>query len=463
MRYLLFLPVLLVLSGCSYLPDWLGSDDEKHLEGKRISVLPDRQVLVADPALRNSIISVPAPQNNGAWYQGQAVSEDGANIVRHVALKGNLKKRQSYTDASAPDDDVRLTSAPVVVGDIFVLLDGQGQLSAHHVTKLHKEIWQVDLRQLAIDAQPAIERDSHWPHLFSSTKEEDFIGGNVSFVEGRVIATTGNGHVFAFDLVSGKLLWHRAMGMSIQSVPSGRNGTVYFVSSDNQLYALSLKDGVTQWTHSGIPQQTKILGAPAPVPLSDIVLVPYSSGELVALKQVNGFKLWEENLDTDSHVGALGFRFSDITAAPVVYDGQVIASAEGHLVALDVRTGNRLWLLPITLSSTPWLVGEWLFGVTNQEELVAIHTTDGKIRWVTPLPQYATPDSKKDRVHWSGPVLANGQLIVVGSKGQLKTFGFENGEAKTTREVPDDILLPPITAGGKLFLLNNDADLTVLE
>ena len=224
-----------------------------------------------------------------------------------------------------------------------------------------------------------------------------------------------------------------------------------------------MKDGTTQWTNNGIPQQTKILGAPAPLPLSEQVLVPYSSGELVALKQVNGYKLWEENLDTDAHIGALGFRFSDIMAAPVASAGQVFISAEGHLVALDVRTGNRLWQLPITLSSTPWVAGEWLFGLTNQQELIAVHVTDGKIRWVSALPQFVKPEEKKERISWSGPILANEQLIVVGSKGQLKTFGFQNGEAKTTQEIPDNVLLPPIVAGGKLFLLSNDAELVVVE
>ena len=461
MRYLVLLPILL-LSSCSYLPDWMGSSDEKHLEGKRFSILPDRQVLAADPALKDVPISIPAPTYNGAWYQGQAISDDGLSIVHHISLRGNLTKQESFSDAAAPDEDVRLTSMPIVVGNLLILLDGQGQLSALSLADLDKRIWNVDLQKLTTEERSISGRESRLAHIFTSSKE-DFIGGNISFVEGYVIATTGNGHVFAFEVATGKLVWQRAMGISIQSVPSGRNGNIYFVTSDNQLYALALKDGTTQWTNNGIPQQTKILGAPAPLPLSEQVLVPYSSGELVALKQVNGYKLWEENLDTDAHIGALGFRFSDIMAAPVASAGQVFISAEGHLVALDVRTGNRLWQLPITLSSTPWVAGEWLFGLTNQQELIAVHVTDGKIRWVSALPQFVKPEEKKERISWSGPILANEQLIVVGSKGQLKTFGFQNGEAKTTQEIPDNVLLPPIVAGGKLFLLSNDAELVVVE
>lgn len=458
-----FAPLLLlsVLAGCSVLPEWWGAESETKLEGNRIAILPERTILTADPSTQSREVTIPAARNNGAWYQEQAIAEDGVSILRHLALKGDLSSQEKYTDTSAPDDDVRLSSNPVVVGDIIVLLDGQGVLTARKTTAIDDIIWSANIKKLSRQSRSESGREVTWMTL--AGKKDDFLGGNISFVEGYIIATTGNGNVFAFDIASGAKLWQRSMGIAIQSAPSGRNGTVYFVTADNQLYALSLKDGKTIWSHNGIPQQTKILGAPAPVPLSELVIVPYSSGELVALKQSNGFKLWEENLAANTRSGAIGFRFSDILAAPVAFAGRVFVSAENRLIALDVMTGNRLWDLPITLTSTPWVAGEWLFGVTNQSELVAIHTGDGKIRWVSPLPQFADSDNKKDRIRWSGPVLASEKLIIVGSKGELKTFNFQNGDPVMTLEISSNIELPPVVANGVVYLLNNEADLTTLE
>ena len=456
---LILLPLL--ISGCSMLPDWWGADDETKLEGTRVAILPEREVLAADISMKDREVTIPEPRNNGAWYQELAVAEDGVSIVRHLSLTGDLSKHDTYTDASAPDEDIRLTSSPVIVGDVLVLLDGQGELTARKTTDLGSIIWSANLKKLSRQSRSASGREVTW--LTLAGKKDDFLGGNISFVEGYIIAAMGNGTVFAFDLATGKQLWQRAMGIAIQSTPSGRNGTVYFVTTDNQLYALSLKDGKTIWSHNGIPQQTKILGAPAPVPLSELVIVPYSSGELVALKQANGFKIWEENLDTNSRSGALGYRFSDIMAAPVAYAGRVFASAEGHLIALDVMTGNRLWDVPVTLASTPWVAGEWLFGITNQSELVAIHTGEGKVRWVTPLPQFADPEKKKKPIRWSGPVLAAEKLVIAGSNGELKTFDYKTGAALATHDTIKNIQLSPAVANGKIYLLNNDADLDVVE
>lgn len=461
LKRLALLAALFALSACSVLPSWMGADTEDTLKGERLSVLPDRKVLIADAALHEVAVQIPEPRLNTAWIQGQAVAEDGTSILRNAKLNGDLSKTAKISDGDAPDEDVRLTSGPIIVGDIVVMLDGQGRLFAYKLDKLNDPMWKLDLLHLAAKEKSASGEESRWASWFAS--KEDFIGGNIAFVEGAVIVATGDGHIFAVELVSGTVMWQRTMDVSIQSAPSGKHGTVYFVTSDNALYALSLKDGTTQWTHNGVPEQTKILGAPAPVPLTDMVIVPYSSGEIVALKQVNGLKLWEESLQSNRRFGALGFQFSDIMATPVAYAGRVFASAQGHLVALDVMNGNTLWDVPVTLSSTPWVAGEWLFGITTQDELVAIQVAQGQIKWVVPLPQYADPEDKKKRIRWSGPVLAEGKLILVGSHGELREFAADSGDALKTHEVGDNILLPPAVAQGKLFLFNNDADLSILE
>lgn len=449
----------LLLAGCSALPDWIGAEEETKLEGKRFTILPEQAELAIDPATRNRTMSLPAPQANGAWYNEQAIAEDGGSILRNVALKGSLQREQGVASGNAPADDAQLTSAPLIIGNVLLMLDGKGLLTARALPDAEKTLWQVDLARLAVPGVSASGKEAGWQSWLAS--REDFIGGNLGFVEGSILATTHSGHVFAFNLEDGKLQWHRAMGVTIQSAPSGRNGSVYFVTGENQLYALSLKTGETLWTHNGIPQQTKILGAPAPVVLSELVLVPYSSGEVVALKQVNGLKLWEENINPPL-AGALAFRFSDIQAAPVAVAGRLFVSSEGQLVAIDTLTGNRFWQLPLTLTSTPWAAGEWLFALTAQAELVAVHGGEGRIRWRTELPAYAD-EKKKEHIRWSGPVLAEGALVVVGSNGELRRFNPDTGALETTLEISEGVKLPPVIGAGKLWLLTDDATLRVVE
>lgn len=459
LKYLLLVTLPLVAS-CSYMPDWMGEENEAPLTGERLSILPERYVLAADPALKDTAIELPEPKLNGAWYQGQAIAEDGTSILRHVQLNGDLNKQNKISDPASPDENVRLTSQPIIIGNLLALLDGEGIVSARRLDKLDDTAWKVNLNKLAVESASASGRESRLASWFSGP--EDFIGGNIAFVEGVIIATTGNGHVFALELETGKMLWHRALQVAIQSAPAGRNGLVFVITAENELHALSLKDGSTQWTHSGVPEQTKILSAAAAVPLTETVVVPYSSGEIVSLKQVNGLRLWDETV-TGMRAGPLAYQFSDIMATPVSYAGRVFAATQGQLTSLDVMTGGRTWIAPITVTSSPWVAGEWLFATTAQQELVAIHVTDGHVKWVAPLPRYEDEAKKKNPVRWAGPVLAGGRLLVVGSHGELRSFDAINGEQKQVIEVPENILMAPVVANGKVFLFSNNADLTVLE
>lgn len=459
LAFSLLLPLL--MAGCSYMPEWMGvEEDETPLSGERLSILPDRQQLQADPAAASASMELPAPELNGAWYQGQAIAEDGTTILRHVKLGGGLTKKSDLSDPAAPDEGVRLTSGPLVIGDSVVILDGEGRLSACPITHLSKTRWEVDLNRLAVEGKSASGKESYFASWFASA--DDFIGGNISFVEGYVIAATANGHVFAIDMSSGKVAWHRALEVAIPSAPAGRNGLVYVVTAGNQLYALSLKDGATQWTHNGVPEQTKILSAASPVPLSETVIVPYSSGEVVALKTVNGLKLWDETL-SQFRSGALGYQFSDIVATPVNYAGRVFVATDGEMAAIDVMAGRKIWKLPVTLTASPWVAGEWAFAVTAEDTLVAARISDGAIRWVVPLPRWEDEKKHKDPIRWSGPVLADDTLLVVGSNGELRQYAATDGTLKQKVEVEEGVLLPPVVAQGRVFLLNNDADLMVLE
>jgi hypothetical protein len=38
------------------------------------------------------------------------------------------------------------------------------------------------------------------------------------------------------------------------------------------------------------------------------------------------------------------------------------------MVALELNTGQRLWEINIAGISTPWVVGEWIFVVTDQAQ-----------------------------------------------------------------------------------------------
>ena len=66
-------------------------------------------------------------------------------------------------------------------------------------------------------------------------------------------------------------------------------------------------------------------------------------------------------------------------------------------------------------------------------------------------------------IAWNGPVLVNGKLAVVSSKGELKLISAASGEVTATLNVAEDIYTPPVVAGGRIYLINKDATLYSLQ
>ena len=81
----------------------------------------------------------------------------------------------------------------------------------------------------------------------------------------------------------------------------------------------------------------------------------------------------------------------------------------------------------------------------------------GQIRWATPLPRWDDPDDRTGAIVWSGPVLAGGVVIVVSSEGDAVLLSPEDGQPVGEFELPGGTEIPPVVAGGTLYVLTEDA------
>ena len=114
------------------------------------------------------------------------------------------------------------------------------------------------------------------------------------------------------------------------------------------------------------------------------------------------------------------------------------------------KTGERLWSLTVASIQQPWVAGDSVFVVDTGGQLIAITRNDGKIRWATKLPGNGA---------WSGPVLAGNRLWLTSSKGQLVGVEPANGKVAATQDLGTPVFIAPVVAGGRMFVLTDNARL----
>lgn len=429
---LLAAAVPLALAACD---TWMGENEAPPLPGKRIAILAQDRAVTPEAALADIDIRLPPPEPNDDWPQPGGYAP---HAMHHMELGDDLERAWTASVGSGTSGRAHLWSQPIVAEGRVFAMDAEAQVTAVDAAS-GRTVWDQDVTPENEDAGG--------------------FGGGLAYEDGRVFAATGFGEVVALDAATGKEQWRRKVSGPVRGAPVARGGRVVVVSLDNQTHALAADDGRVLWTHQGLSEIASLLGASSPAIEGNVVIVPYSSGELFALRLENGAVQWSESLAGIRRTGAAG-TLSDIRGLPVIDRGRVYAAGNSDIIAaIDLRTGRRIWDRQIGSAQTPWVAGDYLFLISTANELVALEARTGRVKWVAPLQRWANEKDKAGTLVWSGPVLAGDRLIAVSSHGWALSLSPYTGEVLGKERMPDAVTIPPVVAGRSLYFLTDDADL----
>ena len=168
---------------------------------------------------------------------------------------------------------------------------------------------------------------------------------------------------------------------------------------------------------------------------------------------------WADDLTSSRGTTGLA-ALNDVSGDPVISDGIVYAASQsGRFVAVEVRSGERLWTQSIGGIQPPYVAGDTIFFVSGQGTLVAMQKDDGKVIWVTELGAFRDPDDREDAITWAGPILAGGNLLLTSDLGKLISVNPADGALIREVDLPDGATNGPIAAGGTVYVLTDDATL----
>ncbi len=420
----------LLLSACSAFTD----DEAPPLPGERISVLELQKSLEPDDSeLSAQGLITPPEWSNEYWPQAGGYPN---HSMQNLALSGDsLKRVWSSKIGDGATDSLPLTAQPVVIDGRIFTLDTEAYLSAFDIQN-GKRLWHKDMKE----------------------KDEDdaVIGGGIAFAEGYLFITNGFNEILAVNPNDGIIVWRKKIPGPARAAPTVMNGRIFVTTLDSRILALDSRDGTALWEYQGIQETAGLVGAASPAANNDIVVAGFSSGEVSALRVANGSVAWSDSLSNVRNFGGLS-SIADIKASPVIDKGIVFAvSFNGRLIAIDERTGTRIWQREIGGTQIPWLAGNHLFVLSNENQVVALGRDTGAIRWVTELPRY----KDEEPILFTGPILAGGRLILAGTDGRVFEINPENGEISSQWDAGETISIAPVIAGGTLYILANNGTLS---
>lgn len=448
-----------MLAGCDTarsVQDWFDFAKTKmKIQGERISIIASEGQLASDPQLAAVKMDLPPPKKNIEWPQPGGTPD---NVIGNLMADGPLAQQWSVSAGKGTDDASRLTAPPIVAGGLVYVLDAETHVFAFDA-QTGRSVWDKSL------APTGTVGGSSWFGLFGSDSIDAAkgFGGGIAFDSGKLFAATGFGNVIAMDAKTGNQLWSANTVVPVHSAPVAVDGRVYIITQENATQAYDVNDGRLLWEHRGTVESAGILSSASVGVSGDTVVVPYSSGELFALRAQNGTPSWTDTLTRTGNVTSLTI-INDIAGRPVVDRNMVFAvSHSGTLAAINFRSGSRAWTRNIAGIQTPLVAGEYIFIVSTEGQVVCMNRGDGRVRWTAQLPAFETPESKRGPIVWTGPLLVSNFLVLIASNGRAELLSPFTGQKLGETAIPDGTFIPPVVANGMMYVLTNEAQLVALR
>ncbi|MEM6761288.1 MAG: PQQ-binding-like beta-propeller repeat protein [Pseudomonadota bacterium] len=441
MRILALACAALTLTGCGAISDLnpFGVKDE-HLLGDRETVFSTNTQMLRSDKMRPASVS-PA-RSNADWPQPGGNAQ---NAPGHLAFNGGGGRAwraqvggSTLSGLSVTRGEVRISARPVVAGDRVFVYAPDGSVTALSASSGGRA-WRTSLR-------PDGERDSA-------------AGGGVTVANGRVFVSTGYGEAAALNARSGEVIWRTDLNTPARSAPTAGAGKVFIVSQRNKVFALNQEDGAEIFTYSGIPEQSGLVAASSPAVSGDKVVVPYSSGEVMAFSVDDGEPKWQEFVTRSMRTLAVS-GMTDISGSPVISDGVVYTTGvAGRTIAVTLADGSKRWDRNIGSAHTPVVSGDAVFLVDLGNRMVAVSKNTGETMWMTQLPK---PKKRKDQTY-AGPVLAGGSLWAISNDGRLAQLEPATGKLVSERTIGSSAYSAPIVANGQMIIVSDAGEITALR
>lgn len=435
----------LALTSCSSLPlpDFGRAEraaERAEDKAGRISLALGDQRLEADPAFVDTAIVLPAGTSNLSWPQAGLRP---SKVAGHFAAGAAFEIDWRVNAASGTDRNTALTAPPVSDGEYIYLLDGDQKVKSFSV-ETGRSNWTVSL-------QSGLRRDKRG------------VGGGVAVDDGTLFVASGFGFVVAMDASTGDEKWRSPLGAPVTSSPTVRDGQVFVVTQNNEVFALSAATGDVEWSDQAIAESARVLSSPSVAAIEDLVVAPFSSGEVIAYLSANGRRLWNDGLNRAGRFTPIS-SINDIASRPVLNQGLVYAASQsGILAAIDGRTGRRVWQQNIGSIFAPALVGEYMFVAGVDGQIACLSKTSGAVIWAVQLPEFEKAEKKRGKISYAGPIITSNKVVVASSTGDLVAISPQTGEETARLNLGDKVFLEPIAVGDRLIILTDEGRLIAVR
>ena len=288
-------------------------------------------------------------------------------------------------------------------------------------------------------------RTHGWFGWGDAKRKDAFYAGGPAVAGDLLVIGTLDGHVYGMSAKDGSPRWDIALPSEVIDAPAIDGTLVVVRTQDGRVYGLDADSGKRRWVYDqGNVPQLSLRGNGPLLVANGVVFFGSDDGKLIALREDNGQKLWEQMLA--SGTGSNDIARLDDADGSVLLDGSTLYAAayHGNLVAVDGPSGRPLWSHPFSTFTSLAVSGNALYGVDDKSQVWAFDKSSGADMWKNQQLKY----------RWlSGPAVQGDYVVVGDFEGYihwLKTGdGALAGRARLSKKA---IRAQPLVVGDMVYV-----------
>ena len=281
------------------------------------------------------------------------------------------------------------------------------------------------------------------------------LSGGVGHHGSSILVGGSEGLVLRLSADSGEEIWRATVSSEVLSAPQGDGRFVVAQTYDGKLMGFDYDSGEVRWTYTSDVPVLTLRGTGTPMIIGDNAIAGFADGKVVAVNLKSGNVAWEARVAIPQGTSEIE-RIVDIDGSMAVQGGELyVASYQGRVVAIDIRSGRRLWQRNVSSVSGVG-VGFGNVYVADDDGTVSAFLRNGQgVRW---------QNIELGFRELSRPTPVNSYVAVVDFEGYLHLLSQVDGTIVGRTKVDSSgARADMIASGSRLFIYSNDGKLKAYD
>jgi outer membrane protein assembly factor BamB len=271
-------------------------------------------------------------------------------------------------------------------------------------------------------------------------------------IGGYVFVGSVGGYVYAFEALTGRLMWRLKGGGMFKGSLCAFENRLYVGNTDNLLRCIDAETGREVWRHDTFRDLDS-----SPCVIGGQLYVAGENGHLRCLDPRSGKLIWKRFVGGIGPGTVLGSNGSE--TSPAVVDGEVYtATYDGVLYSVDAKSGAVRWTTSTgdDTDASAVVYDEFVYAASEEKApyLHCFSREDGRAVW-----RYEGNRGG----YYSTPAIADGRIWVGGEDRRLHCVDARSGQPIWTFKTRGGIWSSPCVVDGKVLFGSRDFNFYCLD